>query len=197
MFSFIAIFDSDDRGFRRHRVKLITIFLTLIAVLGFTEKYGGDSIGARHLIIIVPLLLDSFFDGEIEDYSSLWRGFLFTVSFLFCTIPMLTYSFAPSGLEFPHNSFWQPLLYDANFFTLTLANTFGLVNNIWTILPAIILLLLAIYLVWRAAKFPFRFAVGIFAGILLVGNYMFLTDFEPEKAKLRIEKIVKSQLEKK
>ncbi|MCB1023254.1 MAG: hypothetical protein KDB79_02620, partial [Acidobacteria bacterium] len=155
IFAILAFFDSPDRGFRRHRVKIATIFFVLLGVIGFSEKYGGDSIGARHLIVIIPLLLDSFFDGEIEDYSSIGRGLLFTASFLLCTIPMLTYSFAPPELQFPHNSFWQPLLYDTNLFTMTLANTFGLVRSVWTILPAGVLLLLAIYCVWRDAKFPF------------------------------------------
>jgi hypothetical protein len=120
IFAVLAVFDSDDRGFRRHRIKLLTIVLTSLAVFGFAEKYGGAAVGARHLIIIIPLLLDSFFDGETEDFPSIGRGALFSVSFLMCTIPILTYSFAPTELQFPHNSFWQPLLYEANLFTLTL-----------------------------------------------------------------------------
>ena len=191
LFSFFAIFDSDDRGFRRHRIKLATVLFTFLAVVGFTEKYGGDAIGARHLIVVIPLMLDSFFDGEIEDYSSLWRGFLFTVSFLFCTIPMLTFPFVSTGLKFPHNSFWQTLLYDVNFFVPTLVNDFGVINSIWTILPVFALLLIGIYLVWRDAKFPFRFAVGILAGFLLVGNYMFLADLEPKEAQPMIKEVTK------
>jgi len=190
IFSLFAFVDSEERGFKRHNVKIATILFTFIAVCGFSEKYAGDSVGARHLIIIIPLLLDSIFDGDVDNYPSLWRGFFFTVSFLFCTIPMLTYSFAPAELQFPHNSFWQPLLYETNVFTLTMANTFGLINNLWTILPAMILLLLAVYFVWRDAKFPFKFAVGILAGFLLVGNYMFLLDFESETAQPLREKIV-------
>ena len=189
LFSLFAVFDSDDRGFRRHRIKLATILFTILAVIGFAEKYGGDGVAARHLIIVIPLLLDSFFDGEIEDYSSLWRGFLFAVSFLFCTIPVLTYPFSSVELQFPHNSFWQTLLYESNLFTLTLANTFGYLNSVWTILPVMLGLLLAVYLVWRDAKFPFKFAVGVFAGFLLVGNYMFLIDLEVQKAKPFIEKV--------
>ncbi|MEZ5346844.1 MAG: hypothetical protein R2681_14935 [Pyrinomonadaceae bacterium] len=189
IFAVLAFFDSPDRGFRRQQIKLTTIFLTATAVIGFSEKYGGDAVGARHLIIIIPLLLDSFFDGEIEDYSSLGRGLLFTVSFLLCTIPMLTYSFAPVVLQFPHNSFWQPLLYDSNVFTLTAANTFGLPVSVWTILPAAILLLFAIYFVWRDAKYPFRFAVGILTGFVAVGSYMFLPTLEQQAAKPFLEKV--------
>ncbi len=138
-------------------------------------------------------MLDSFFDGEVEDYPSYLRGCLFIISFLFCTIPMLTYAFAPPELQFPHNSFWQTLLYENNFFTLTLANTFGLINNIWTILPAMILLVLAIFFVWRDAKFPLKFAIGLLLGILIVGSYMFLLDLESKTAKPSINKIITKQ----
>jgi len=190
IFSIFTFFDSEHTGVKRHRVKVATIIFTFIAIIGFGEKYGGDAIGARHLIIILPLMLDSFFDGETEDYPSHWRGFLFAISMLFCTIPMLTYSFAPPELQFPHNSFWQPLLYEANIFTLTLANVFGAANNIWAILPAMILLASVLYFVWRDAKFPFKFAVGLLAGILLVGNYMFLVSLEGETAKPLREKVI-------
>jgi hypothetical protein len=195
LFSIFTFFASEHGGSTRHFVKIAAIVFTFAAIIGFAEKYGGGSVGARHLIIIIPLMLDSFFDGEIEDYWSYLRGFLFIISFLFCTIPMLTYAFAPPELQFPHNSFWLPLLYENNFFTTTIANTFGIINNIWTILPAMILLALAIYFVWRDAKFPFKFAVGLLIGILLVGSYMFLFDLKEKAAKPVREKIVQ-QLKK-
>lgn len=190
IFSVFTFFDSEHSGFKRHRIKVATIVFTFIAVIGFAEKYSGEAVGARHLIIIIPLMLDSFFDGEIESYPSLWRGFLFAISILFCTIPLLTYPFAPTTLQFPHNSFWQPLLYENNWFLLTLANTFGLAQNIWTILPVMILLLFVIYFVWRDAKFLFRFGVGLLAGILLVANYMFLINLETKTAKPLREKVI-------
>lgn len=196
IFALFAFLDSEHGGFIRHRIKVITVLITFIATIGFAEKYNGESIGARHLIIIIPLMLDSFFDGDIEDYPSIFRGFLFAISFLLCTIPMLTYLFAPNELQFPHNSFWQPLLSDTNWFTLTIVNTFGVINNIWTILPAMILLLLAIFFVWRDAKFPFRFAVGLLTGILVVGSYMFLLDLEKEKAKPVRETIIQKYQKK-
>jgi hypothetical protein len=126
----------------------------------------------------------------VEDYPSLWRGFFFAISMLFCTIPMLTYPFVSPELHFPHNSFWQPLLFENNLWMPTLANIFGAGISIWTILPAMILLLLAIFFVWRDAKYPLKFAIGLLAGILLVGNYMFLLNFENGKAKHLREKVV-------
>ena len=191
LFSILNFFSSQDKGFRRHRIKIATILITFFFVVGFAEKHGDAAIGARHLIIIIPLLLDSFFDGETEEFPSLMRGFIFTISFLFCTIPMLTYSFAPALLEFPHVSFWQPLLFETNWFTLTMASTFGFANGLWTILPAAILLLLALFFVWRDVRFPFRFALAILAGVLLVGNYMFLLDLESKKSKPIRDRIVK------
>ena len=191
IFSVFTFFDSEHSGTKRHRVKIVTIIFTIIATIGFAQKYGGEAVGARHLIIVIPLMLDSFFDGEIEDYPSLWRGFFFAISMLFCALPMLTFPLAPPELQFPHNSFWQPLLYENNLWMPTMANIFGLVKSIWTILPAMILLLLAMYFVWRDAKYPLKFAVGLLAGILLVGNYMFLLDFENEKAKPLREKVVR------
>ncbi len=193
LFSIFTFFVSEHGGSTRHFVKIAAIVFTFVAIIGFAEKYSGNSIGARHLIIIIPLMLDSFFDGEIEDYWSYLRGFLFVISFLFCTIPMLTYAFAPPELQFPHNSFWLPLLYENNFFTTTIANAFGIINNIWTILPAMILLLLAIYFVWRNAKFPLKFAIGLLLGILIVGSYMFLIDLESKTAKPFINKIITKQ----
>lgn len=191
LFSIFTFFASEHGGSTRHFVKIAAIVFTFIAVIGFAEKYNGNSVGARHLIIIIPLMLDSFFDGEIEDYWSYLRGFLFIISFLFCTIPMLTYVFAPPELQFPHNSFWQPLLFENNLFGLNFSNFFGIANNIWTLLPAIILLVLAIYFVWRDAKFPLKFAVGLLIGILVVGSYMFLFDLESKTAKPLRERIIK------
>lgn len=183
IFSLFAFFASEHGGTTRHFVKIATIVFTFIAVIGFAEKYGGESVGAINLIIIIPLMLDSFFDGEVEDYPSYFRGLLFAVSFLFCTIPMLTYSFSPMELQFPHNSFWQPLLFETNWFMPTILNAFGFANNIWTILPAILLLILAIYFVWRDAKFPLKFAIGLLAGTLVVGSYMFLLKVEVKSSK--------------
>jgi hypothetical protein len=190
-FAVIRFFTSEYGGNLRHRIKVSTVVLTFLAVIGFAEKYGGDAVGARYLIIVIPLMLDSFFDGEMDNYPSLWRGFLFAVSVLFCTLPMLTYPFAPNALDFPHNSFWQTLLTDANFYALTLLNTFGLTNNIWTILPAMVLLLFVFYFVWRDAKFPVRFAVGLLTGFLLVGCYMFLIELESNKSKPLLERVIK------
>ncbi len=194
LFSVLAVFDSSDRSFRRHHIKLVTIFLTFLAALTITARNPVPAIGASGLIIIIPLMLDSFFDGETEDFPSVGRGALFVISLLLCTVPVFTYSFAPSELSFPHNSFWQPLLYQAKEFTPTLAGAFGAQTGIWTILPPMILLVFAIFFVWRDAKYPVRFAAGILAGILLVGNYMFLISLEKQKAEPFLRKVEQLKL---
>ncbi len=190
LFSVFTFFTSEDRGFRRHKVKIAAILITFLVTVGFAEQNLDGGFGARYLIIIIPMMLDSFFDGDVDEYSSLWRGFLISISVVFCALPLFTYSFAPEILQFPHNSFWQPLLIDSNWFTMTFANTFGASNNIWTILPAMILVLFAIYFVWRDSKFPFKFMVGVFTGFLLVGNYMFLFNLENEIAKPERDKAI-------
>ena len=159
---------------------------------GFSATRTDWIFGGKYLIFILPLMLDSFFDSETEEYPSLWRGFLFTVSFLLCTIPALTYTFASPEFSFPHNTFWQPLLFDNLWFVPTLANVFGLPNNVWTILPAILLLLLVIYVVWRDAKYPMSFAVGILSAFLAVGIYMFVPSLDNPTAQKQRENVVKT-----
>ncbi len=187
-FSLSSVLDTTDSSFKRQKVKLITVLLTsfLIALTSFGESAG---LGAFRLIVITPLLLDAFFDGAIEDYPSILRGLLFTISFLFCTIPLLTFTFAPANLLFPHNSFWMPLMYEHEFFSLVLVNTFGFPKTFWTILPAIILLLIAIYLVWRDAKNPFKFFAGILLGLICVSAYIFIPKLDRFKAPEAIQTI--------
>ncbi len=174
LFSILAFFTSYEQGTLRKRVKILTILFSILILACFSATNSAWTFGAKSLIFILPLMLDSFFDGEIEDFPSLWRGFLFAVSFLFCTIPLLTFSFAPTGSGFPHNNFWRHLLFNQEIFTPTLLGFFYVPNNFWTILPAILLLLLAIYLVWRNAKNPLKFLIGISAAFLAVGIYLFV-----------------------
>ncbi len=188
--AFLALFFSNESGTMRHNVKLFAILVTFLAVCGLGISTGAASIGPGYMIIIMPLLLDSIFDGEIEEYSSHWRGLIFTVSFVFCALPLLTYPFAPSLLSYPHNSFWKPLLFEHEFFGMTLANTFGFQVSIWTILPAIILLAAVLLTVWRDSKFPVPFALGVLVGLGLTAFYMFGIPLEPEAAKQFVEQVI-------
>ncbi len=176
--SLIALFSSRERNTLRHRVKLAAILVSIIALCGHGAAHGGWALGARYLVFILPLLLDSFFDGEIYEYSNLWQGFLFGVSFLLCTIPALTFQFAPPEFKYPHNNFWFAFLWQENWFTPNLANVFGVSNSFWTILPVIILFLAVIFVVWRSVRRPHRFLIGLVPAFILVGIYLALPNLD-------------------
>ena len=173
-----AFFTSRERRTLRHRVKIAAIVISILVLCGHGAAHGGWAFGARYLIFILPLLLDSFFDGEIYEFSNLWQGFLFTISFLLCTIPALTFPFAPPEFKYPHNNFWGKLLFYENRFTPNLANVFGFSGNIWTLLPAIILLAAVILIVRRYARRPGKFAIGMLIGIIAVGIYFALPNLD-------------------
>ncbi|MEZ5427569.1 MAG: hypothetical protein R2747_14970 [Pyrinomonadaceae bacterium] len=185
LLSIIAFFTSREQGTLRKRVKITTILVSILILCGHGAAHGGWAFGARYLVFILPLMLDSFFDGEAEEFPSLWRGFLFGISFLLCTVPVLTFPFAPPEFRFPHNNFWLPFLTREGWFTPNLLNVFGLPNNIWTTLPAIALLLLAIYLIWRNAKYPLISMIGLLSAFLAVGVYFFVPGLDNDEARLR------------
>ncbi len=169
----LAFFSPEEAGSKRHFIKICAIILTLAVLLGIDDTPNSWTIGPRRLILVMPLLLDSFFDGEIEEYPSHWRGLLFSISFALCTIPAVTSIFAPTAAQFPHNSIWKPELFDKGVYGLTLINTYGLPVSHWTILPVPILLALALFLIWRDSKFPIPYALGTLAGLGLTAVYMF------------------------
>jgi hypothetical protein len=162
-----AFFTSREGGTLRHNIKILAVAVSILVVSGF------ETAGARHLIFVVPLLLDSVFDGETDEFPDFLRGFLLTISFLLCALPVLTFPFAPPESAFPHNDFWKPLLFEENWFAPNLANVFGLPNNIWTILPAVALLLFSLFIVWQSSIKPKKFLFGIAAACAAVGIYVF------------------------
>ena len=185
LLSIVALFNSRETTSLRHRVKLAAILVAMLALCGHGAAHGGWTFGARYLVFILPLMLDSFFDGEFYEYSNLWQGFLFGVSFLLCTIPALTFSFAPPEFQFPHNNFWFAFLWQENWFVPNLANLFGFSSNIWTILPVIILFPAAIAIVWRSVRRPHRFLIGLISAFVLVGIYLFLPNLDNTESEFR------------
>ncbi len=183
--SIVAFFTTRDEHVLRSRVKLTAIAVSILVMCGYGAAHGGWAFGPRYLILILPLLLDSFFDGEIYEFPGLWQGFLFAISMLFATIPAFTFPFAPPEFRFPHNDFWGKFLIDENWFVPNLANIIGFQNNFWTVLPAIILLLAAFYIVWSSARQPARFLIGALTGVLLVGIYTFLPNLDREENQFR------------
>jgi 4-amino-4-deoxy-L-arabinose transferase-like glycosyltransferase len=183
--SVVCFFTSPERKTLRHKIKICTIAIAVLLMCGHGAAHGGWAFGARYLVFVLPLMLDSFFDGEIYGFSNLWQGFLFTASFLFCTIPALTFPFAPPEFRFPHNDFWWKFLLVEGWFTPNLADVFGLSSGFWTILPVALALFAAFFIVWRNARRPNRFAVGILAGLLVTGVYSFLLHLDNAENEFR------------
>lgn len=180
----INFFKSPERGTLRHKIKIAAIVVSIVILCGHGAAHGGWAFGARYLIFIVPLLLDSFFDGEETKFSNFWQGFLFTASFLLCVIPALTFPFAPPEFIFPHNNFWGLFLTGENWFTPNFGNVFGL-RGALTLSPVAACFAAIFYLLYRAAEQPKKFAVGVVAGIALTGVYFFLPNLDDKESQLR------------
>ena len=181
----IALVTSRERKTWRHRIKIVTIVVSILVMCGHGAAHGGWAFGARYLVFILPLMLDSFFDGEIFEFSNVWQGALFTISFLLCTIPALTFPFAPPEFAYPHNNFWGKFLFFDNWYAPNLANVFGFSSSVWTILPVLIALVAVLIILRRYARRPTRFTVGIFIGLGLVGMYLGLPNLDNAENEFR------------
>lgn len=182
--AFINFFKSPNRKTLRHKIKITAVVAAIVILCGHGATHGGWAFGARYLIFIIPLLLDSFFSREEIKFPNLWLGFLFTVSLIFCVIPALTFSFSPPEFAFPHNNFWIPFLISENWFTPNLANIFGL-SGALTLLPVAVCFIFVFYILARRMAQPQKFAIGIAAAFLLVGAYIFLPNFDDTESELR------------
>lgn len=185
IFSLITFFTSPERKTLRHKVKIAAVAVSIIMLCGHGAAHGGWAFGPRYLVFIIPLLLDSFFDGEADQFSGLWRGLLFTVSLVFCAVPALTFPFAPPEFTFPHNDFWTAFLIGENWFTPTLADVIGMRNGFWTVFPAAAGIFAALYLVWRDSFDPKPFAAGALIALIFAGIYFFAFDFDNAEAEFR------------
>jgi hypothetical protein len=183
--SVVAFITSRESKTLRHRLKVAIVVASFVAVTVHGAIHGGWSFGPRYLVMILPLLLDSFFDGEIYEFSNLWQGFLFAISFVLCTFPILTFPFAPPEFKYPHNSFWGKFIWSENWFTPNLGNSLGLPAGIWGILPAAVSLLAVVYIVWRYARRPARFFIGSVAGVTIVSAYLLLPNLDSAENRFR------------
>lgn len=192
IFSVINFFRSKERRTLRHRVKIAAIAVSVLFVCGQTDS--GWMFGARHLIFIIPLLLDTFFDGEIYDFSNIWQGFLFGLSFLFCTIPALTFPLAPPEFQFPHNDFFGSLLFYETWIMPNLLNNSGISTSLWTIIPPSLLLVSALYFVYENVRRPKRFALGLLFAAIIFAFYSFLPNLDDKKKESRRAEIIERYL---
>lgn len=180
----ILFFTSPEKTTLRHKIKMWTVGISILLLCGHGAAHGGWAFGARYLVFLVPLLLDSFFDGEARDTSNIWQGVLFGISFVLCTLPVMTFPFAPPEFAFPHNDFWRPFLIADGWYTPNLANALGL-KGMASLVPVVLLLAAALYFVCRGARRPQRFALGLLGGAVIVGIYAFMPGLDTTESALR------------
>lgn len=172
LFSLVTLFTSPEARTVRHRIKWLAIIATVVVVSGMpTEKWA---FGASYLVIIIPLLLDSFFDGEIYEMSNLWQGLWFGLSIILCILPGLTTPLAPSDIAYPHRNYWLRSLRQDHIYSPNLANAFGAPNSWWTLIPVFVLILVAVYLIMRNMRRPKRFGAGLITAAAVIGLYLFI-----------------------
>ena len=180
----VGFFASKERSTLRHRVKIAAVLCTILVVSGHGAAHGGWTFGPRYLVVIVPLLLDSFFEREFYSYSNVWQGILLSVSLVFCILPILTFPFAPPEFSAPHNDFWVPLLWQDGWYVPNLANVMGAPSSGWTLIPVVVGVAAIVYLVTIAALRPRTFAIGLAIGFVVVGFYVELP-LQSEEAAFR------------
>lgn len=183
--SVIVLFNSRERTSLRHRIKTWAVIVSFLIMCGHGAAHGGWAMGARYLILILPLLLDSFVRAEVSKFSSIAQGALFAASLFLCTIPALTFPFPPPEFGFPHNNFWKPFLVDEHWFTPTLANSLGLPSGAAGILPVLLALLGVIGVVSWKSRQPKSFALAALAGSAVVGIYVSLPGLDDKETQFR------------
>jgi hypothetical protein len=169
-----GFFIAKDRATLRHRVKVAAVLLTILVISGHAAAHGGWALGPRYLILIVPFLLDSFFEGESNSYPEILCGILFVVSLVLCTIPILTFPFAPPEFSAPHNDLWLPLLMREGWFVPNLLNVLGAPSSAWTLFPVLPGLAVVAYIVATRAPRPKRFVIGLGIGLVMTALYFAL-----------------------
>ncbi|MEO8574589.1 MAG: hypothetical protein ABI481_11515 [Pyrinomonadaceae bacterium] len=169
----VGFLSPEVRSTLRHRVKFIAILFTVLLMSGHGAAHGGWAFGPRYLVLIVPLLLDSLFD-EGSDLSKLWHGAAFVVSFVFCTLPILTFPFAPPEFSSPHNDFWLPLLIHEGWYVPNLANVVGVPSGLLSTIPILAAFWFVVYLVAQRGEGRRRFKIGLGIGVLIAALYFAL-----------------------
>lgn len=169
----ITFFTSNKRSSLRHRVKVVAILATIIAMFGHGAAHGGWAFGPRYLVMIMPLMLDSFFVEEGEGYD-LWRELLFAVSLIFCVVPILTFPFAPPEFNSPHNDFWTKFLVQEQWVVPNLVNLFGVGSSLWALAPIFVAIAGVIAIVAISNKRSTSAIAGISIGVAAASAWMFL-----------------------
>jgi hypothetical protein len=173
LLAFAAFFTSRELGTTRQNVKVAAIIISIIVLCGYGDAASAE-FGPARLIVVMPLMLDSFFDSDTYEMSNLWQGMWFGLSIVSCMMPVLSVPLAPVEIGLPHRDFWLHSLVGLRTVSPTLANTLGAPPAWWTLIPVVALILLGVYLVMRNMRRPQRFAVGLAAAAVISSIYLFI-----------------------
>ena len=152
----LRIFHKPRISYGRHRVKIAAIMVTVVLMAGYHAAHGGWAFGPRYLVLIMPLLLDSFFDGEIYEcpiygkaYGLASRSYSDSAG---ADIPVCSTRFCSAS-----SRLFARYLTDEHWYTPNLANVFDVPSTIWPSCRYLRLLVLTLYLVLRNMRRPRRF----------------------------------------
>lgn len=181
----INFLTSADRVTLRHRVRSAAVLLTILILCGHGAAHGGWAFGARYLVIIMPLMLDPIFNGEMKDTNAAVKGVLFGLSFVLSTLAIFTFPFAPPEFQFPHNDFWMAFIRQEGWIVPNFANVLGATSSFWTLVPVVLALAGVLVLVVRNAVKPTRFLAGSAVAVVAVGVYVSAPNLSGQDAKFR------------
>lgn len=191
IFSVLIFFISHQRRSSRHLIKTVLIVFSMIY---FCLKNPTEYFLLEEIVLLLPFLMDSFFDGELYDRSNLWLGILFILSLVFCTIPALSFPLVPSEFKYPHNTLWTKLLIEQRTFTTNFASFFSIESNSILAVPVLLLLTFVLYQILQSARRPYRFLLGAVFGLLIAISYLFLPNLDNPKLRHQREVIVEQYL---
>jgi hypothetical protein len=178
----ISFVMSPDRSSLRHRVKVATVIVAIVAMCGHAAAHGGWAFGPRYLVMIMPLMLDSFFIRHEDDAGTeLWRELLFAVSLVFCVVPILTFPFAPPEFNAPHNDFWTPFLVQEKWVVPNLSNVVGLSPSIANLAPVFVAIGGVFWIVVTSRTRSKYSIAGMMIGLAAASMWMFVPGRESQE----------------
>lgn len=161
-----------DRRNVRKVVRLTAIALCVLALCGHGAAHGGWAFGPRYLIFAIPLILDPFFENEIDSIPDILKYGLLPLSIMLCVLPALTFPFAPPEFVFPHNEFWFRFMRDEGWFVPNLANVLGISSSFLLLVPVFVAVAAAIVVVIRSGKHPLNEIAGSTVAVIISAIYL-------------------------
>lgn len=171
LLSVYAMYQSFDRRNVRKLVRLAAIVVCALLISGHGAAHGGWAFGPRYLIFVIPLILDAFFENEIEDVPEVLKTGLLVLSVLLCLVPALTFPFAPPEFVFPHNEFWMSFMRGEGWFVPNFANLLGFSSSLLLLLPVFVMIAAVLVPVLRSAKRTLVQFAGIAVAVAIFSVY--------------------------